>query len=60
MLPVLADAASRSTIALIVIFFVIFPVLAHGLIGFAVAQVMGERQDNLKLARGDDDLPAQH
>jgi hypothetical protein len=58
MLSVLADAATRSTIALIVIFFVIFPVLLHGLIGLAVGQVMGERQDNLKFNRGEDDPSA--
>jgi succinate dehydrogenase/fumarate reductase cytochrome b subunit len=59
MLPVLADAALSSTIALIVIFFVIFPVLAHGLIGLAVAVGLGEREDNRRYARGEDDQPSQ-
>jgi succinate dehydrogenase/fumarate reductase cytochrome b subunit len=56
---VLADAALSSTIGLVVVFFVVFPALLHGLIGFAVAQSMGERQDNLKYARGEDVGPSQ-
>ena len=32
--------------ALVVVFFVIFPVLVQGLIAFAVAQVFGERAEN--------------
>jgi succinate dehydrogenase/fumarate reductase cytochrome b subunit len=59
MLSVLADAALSSTLGLVVVFFVVFPVLAHGLIGFAVAQAMGERQENLKYARGEDVGPHQ-
>lgn len=55
MLSVLADAALSSTIALVVIFFVIFPVLAHGLIGLAVGVAFGERRENQRYARGEDD-----
>jgi hypothetical protein len=36
------------TIGLVVVFFVAFPLLAHGLIGVAVAQALGERQENEK------------
>ena len=35
-----------ATIGLVFIFLVLFPLLAHVLIGLAVAQVMGERGEN--------------
>ena len=35
-----------STIGLLAIFAVLFPALAHVLIGFAIAQVLGERRQN--------------
>ena len=35
-----------ATLGLIFIFLVLFPALAHVLIGFAVAQVLGERKEN--------------
>jgi hypothetical protein len=38
--------ALSATLGLVVVFFVVFPLLAHGLIAFAVAQVLGEREDN--------------
>ncbi|MCP9490172.1 MAG: hypothetical protein MSC31_09890 [Solirubrobacteraceae bacterium MAG38_C4-C5] len=41
----LASAFSM-TIALIGLFGVVFPVLALGLIGFSVAQALGERAEN--------------
>ena len=44
----------RDTIGLVVVFFIAFPLLAHGLIGFAVAVGLGERQDNLAHERGED------
>lgn len=44
MLAALTDVSA--TIGLLVIFAVLFPALAHVLIGFAVAQVMGERKEN--------------
>ena len=59
MLLTLADAALKSTFGLVLIFFVVFPLLAHGLIAFAVAQVLGERQENLKYARGEEVGPSQ-
>jgi uncharacterized membrane protein len=51
---VLADYALSITISLIVIFFVVFPVLAHGLIGMAVASALGERQQNQAFSRGEE------
>jgi hypothetical protein len=35
-----------ATIGLLAVFLVLFPALAHVLIGFAVAQVLGERRQN--------------
>ena len=43
---VLALTATKATLGLGITFFVVFPILAQGLIGFAIAQVMGERQQN--------------
>ena len=40
------DAAAKSTIALIAVFGVIFPALVTGLIAFAVAGALAERQEN--------------
>jgi hypothetical protein len=45
MVPV-ALSATAATLGLVVIFFIVFPVLAQGLIAFAVAQVLGERAEN--------------
>ncbi|MCW3015920.1 MAG: hypothetical protein JWO02_3012 [Solirubrobacterales bacterium] len=42
----LALTATKATIGLVVIFFVVFPALAHVLIGVAMAQVLGERDAN--------------
>jgi hypothetical protein len=44
----------RDTIGLVGVFFIAFPLLAHGLIAFAVAQALGERQENQAYARGED------
>ena len=49
---VLALTAWKATFGLVVVFFVVFPLLLHGLIGFAVAQSMGERQENLEFLEG--------
>jgi hypothetical protein len=49
---VLALTALKATLGLAIVFFVVFPLLAHGLIGFAVAQSLGERQDNLDYLEG--------
>ena len=47
MLPAMVLAgATADTIALIVVFFVVFPVLAQGLIAFAAAQALGEKREN--------------
>ena len=46
------------TLGLVFTFFILMPLLAHGLIGFAVAQVMGERQDNQAHARGEEVGPS--
>lgn len=35
-----------ATIGLLAVFAVLFPALAHVLIGFAIAQVLGERKEN--------------
>ena len=54
MSTVLASAASwEATLGLVGVFFVLFPLLAHALIGFAVAQVLGERAENQKYEHGD-------
>jgi hypothetical protein len=46
-------SATADTIALIVIFFVVFPLLAQGLIVYAIAQALGERRANDEhVARG--------
>jgi hypothetical protein len=49
-MPLAVSPALEATIGLILIFFVIFPVLAQGLIAFAVAQALGERADNQRHA----------
>ncbi len=47
MTPILAlSEAAWFTIALVGVFFVVFPLLAHGLIGFAVAVALGEKAEN--------------
>lgn len=40
------SVAAQMTIALAVVFFVVFPLIAQGLIVYAIAQVLGERQAN--------------
>ena len=49
---VLALSDVSATIGLVVVFFVIFPALAQGLIAFAVAQALGERAENQAFAGG--------
>lgn len=48
----LAMDATSATLGLVIVFFVAFPALAHVLIGFAVAQAMGEKQENDAYAQG--------
>jgi cytochrome bd-type quinol oxidase subunit 1 len=43
-------SALEWTLALIAIFFVLFPVLGLGLVAFAVAQTLGERTQNQRFA----------
>ena len=47
---VLGLSALSSTLGLVIIFFVIFPALAQGLIAFAIAQALGERAENQEYA----------
>ncbi len=42
------------TIGIVGVFFVAFPLLVHGLVGYIAAQIMGERQQNQAIARGED------
>jgi len=41
-----------ATIGLVGVFFVLFPVLVQGLIGFAIAQMLGERAENQEYQAG--------
>ena len=43
---ILALTATKATIGLVVVFFVVFPILAQGLLAFAAAQALGERAEN--------------
>ena len=54
-MTVLGLSSTSATLGLAGVFFVLFPLLAHGLIGFAVAQALGERADNQRYAAGIDD-----
>jgi hypothetical protein len=51
---VIALTAFKATFGLVVVFFVLFPALLHGLIGYALAASAGEHQENLELLEGDD------
>jgi hypothetical protein len=55
---VLGLSALRATLGLAIVFFVVFPLLLHGLIGFAVAQSLAEREDNLEYLEGREDTRA--
>jgi hypothetical protein len=52
----LLASALGDTLALIAVFGVLFPLLAQGLIAFAIAQAMGERRENqeYRARRGQD------
>jgi hypothetical protein len=45
----IAMSALSATLGLVVVFFVVFPALAHGLIAFTIAQVLGEREENREI-----------
>lgn len=51
----LALTATRSTLGLVIVFFVVFPALAHVLIGVAIAQVLGEKEANDRYKQGLED-----
>jgi hypothetical protein len=53
---VLALSAFKATFGLVIVFFVIFPLLLHGLLAFAGAQAAGEHQDNLEFIEGGEDV----
>jgi hypothetical protein len=46
----IALSALQATLGLVIVFFVVFPAIAHGLIAFIVAQVLGEREENREVA----------
>ena len=48
------SSAWEATIGIVGVFFVAFPLLVHGLVAYIVAQVLGERQENQKISRGED------
>ena len=55
----IAMSALQATLGLVVVFFVVFPALAHGLIAFTVAQVLGERAENQEHAASSKRQPGQ-
>jgi hypothetical protein len=52
---ILALSPFKATFGLVIVFFVIFPLLLHGLIGFALAQAAGEHAENLEVLEGGED-----
>ncbi len=44
----------QDTIGIVGVFFVAFPLLVHGIVGYIAAQMMGERQENQRYARGEE------
>jgi hypothetical protein len=44
----------KDTLGIVGVFFIAFPLLVHGLVGYIAAQIMGERQQNQAIARGED------
>jgi hypothetical protein len=53
---ILALTAFKATFGLVIVFFVVFPALLHGLIGFAAAQTASERRENQAFIEGHEDL----
>jgi hypothetical protein len=49
MSPLAISESLHGTVGLVLIFFIIFPLIAQGLIAFAVVQGLGERAENQKL-----------
>jgi hypothetical protein len=52
---ILALSPFKATFGLVIVFFVIFPLLLHGLIGFALAQSAGEHAENREHLEGGED-----
>lgn len=51
----IAMDAFAATFGLVIVFFVAFPALAHVLIGFAIGQALGEKEQNDRYAAGLDE-----
>lgn len=51
-LMVLGLSAFSATFGLVIVFFVVFPLLAQGLIAFAAATALGEKAENDAYAEG--------
>jgi len=49
---VLAITDVGATLGLVGVFFVLFPLLVQGLIGFAIVQILGERAENQEYRAG--------
>lgn len=56
MSTVLAQTPFTATIGLIFVFFVLFPLLVHGLIAFIGAQIQGEYKSNRALVEDGADI----
>ena len=52
MSTILALSAWQATFGLVIVFFVLFPVLVQGLLAFAAAQALGEREENIEYLEG--------
>ncbi len=44
----------RDTLGIVGVFFIAFPLLVHGIVGYIAAQIMGELQANQRYAQGED------
>jgi hypothetical protein len=51
-MTVLALTATKATIGLVIVFFVVFPALVQGILMFIAAQVAGEHAENERYAAG--------
>jgi hypothetical protein len=47
-----------ATLGIAGVFFVAFPILVHGIVGYIAAQIAGERKENQAIARGEDIGPS--
>lgn len=46
-----ASQALIDTLGIVLVFFVAFPLLVHGMLGFIAAQVVGEKRENQEYER---------